>query len=151
MTTNFIPLPEVPVEIKGSLWSMVYSLRDAAFKVIELFQRGDKTWAYPVLLNGWIGYSAGDANEVWPGLAYWKDASDIVHLRGLVKSGTPSATSIVAHLPTGYRPSMRQAFPAVCFDNTIVGRIDVTPSGEVIIIEGHTTWTSTCLSFRAEN
>lgn len=149
MTTNFIPVPEVPTETDYSLWTSLYSLRDAVLKVIELFQRTDKGWIAPILLNGWQDFEAGEANPSYGSLAYWKDPSDVVHVRGYVSAGTPG-TDPVCVLPAGYRPELRQSFSGYASGGTLA-RIDIDRNGVVYIIAGHTTYTPMCFSFRAQN
>lgn len=150
MATSFIPMPEVPTDLSISLWNFTYALRDTCLKLIDLFRRTDAAWVYPILNNDWQGYSAVTDNQQWPGLAYWKSPADIVYVRGLVKGGTPSEDNFVCILPKGYRPEYRQAFPTVCFDADVSARIDISPDGKIMIIEGSTNWTSTSFSFRAQ-
>lgn len=147
---NFIPTPEVPLQLELSLWNILYALRDTALKLIERFRREDVEWTFPILLNSWQGYENIN-NPTWPGTAYWKDPAGIIHLRGRVAAGTPGTTSVLCILPVGCRPEYRQSFAVPCSDSAITGRVDVDKTGEVFIIEGHTTWTATCLSFRAQN
>lgn len=62
----------------------------------------------PAFENSWVNY---DTNN-FHGAAFYKDFMGIVHIRGLVKSGTVStgSTGTVFTLPLGYRPSLALAF-----------------------------------------
>ena len=51
----------------------------------------------PTLLNNWIDYGGG-----FHACGYYKDEFGIVHLTGIVKSGT--AASVIFALPVGFRP-----------------------------------------------
>jgi hypothetical protein len=57
----------------------------------------------PTTENGWVAYD-GTYNP--PG--YYRDATGMVHVRGLVKSGTAIT---VFTLPTGFRPPFHEVFP----------------------------------------
>jgi hypothetical protein len=82
---------------------------------------------------------------------YWKDSQGIVHLRGLMKGGTPGANNAgrAFTLPEGYRPTYRQLH-AVCTNNNTLGRVDVLANGNVVVVSGHTSWVSLdSIAFRA--
>lgn len=89
----------------------------------------------PAFLNSWVNFSAG-----WQVARFWRDPMGVVHLEGLVKSGTPGATSVVFTLPTGYRPSFD--LTAATYSAAGVGRITVKSTGDVVVEVGSTTWTS---------
>jgi tetrahydromethanopterin S-methyltransferase subunit B len=95
----------------------------------------------PAFLNSWTNYAGGYATA-----GFYKDSLGIVHLRGLVKSGT--ATTIFT-LPVGYRPEYYVLF-ATSTDPNIYGRCDVLTTGAVVKSAGSTTWFSLDgLTFRA--
>lgn len=79
-------------------------------------------WNTPALQNGWVTYSA-TFNP--PG--YMKDANGIVHLRGMIRSGT---SSTLFTLPPGYRPAYRQLFATETNPN-VNARVDVYANGAV--------------------
>jgi hypothetical protein len=101
-----------------------------------------ESWQAPPLLNGWLNYGAG-----YNPAGYFKDKNGIVHLRGLVRSGTVGST--VFTLPAGYRPQNREIHAVVTNPNAI-GRIDVESTGAVIPVSGGNGWISLDgITFRA--
>lgn len=72
--------------------------------------------------NGWQNFGSTYAPA-----AYWKDENGLVHLEGLIKSGTLSIAAFV--LPPGYRPAMDRIFSV--FSNNSVGMIQVQADGSV--------------------
>lgn len=98
-------------------------------------------WQTPTFENSWVNFAGGFAAA-----GYWKDAEGVVHLRGVVKSGTVGAT--IFTLPLGYRPLDRHMFAAMTDTNTI-GRVDVVADGTVVASSASNVYLSldTC-SFR---
>lgn len=94
------------------------------------------TWTAPTLLNSWVNYGTG-GNAA----GYWKDASGWVHLRGLVKSGTPGASSVIFTLPSGSRPTTDDHFFATA-SNAAYGTCWIQLDGDVIAASGSGTWFS---------
>lgn len=86
-----------------------------------------EAWKVPALLNNWANFG-GNFNAV----GYWKDSFGVVHLRGLVKSGTPE--SVIFTLPVGYRPPSYEVFATT--GSTAMGaqmaRVDVQTDGSVV-------------------
>jgi hypothetical protein len=80
----------------------------------------------PVLQNGWENHGGGFENA-----GFWKDKEGLVHLQGLIRSGTIANSTVLFTLPTGYRPQVRLIFTIL--NNNAVGRIDLLPTGEMII------------------
>lgn len=72
--------------------------------------------------NGWQNFGGAYAPA-----AYWKDENGLVHLEGLVKSGTLGLAAFV--LPPGYRPSASRIFAV--FSNNTVGMVQVGSDGTV--------------------
>lgn len=101
----------------------------------------DEAWVAPTLTNSWVNFGGGYENA-----GYYKDRHGIVHLRGLVKSGT-TATAIFT-LPTGYRPATYKIFPAA--SGTGYARLDVQTSGVVMMVAGSNAYLSLSnVQFRA--
>lgn len=84
-------------------------------------------------INSWTNFGAGF--EV---AYYWKDAAGLVHLQGLIKSGTIGAACFT--LAAGYRPTATSLFAAV--SNSAIGRVDVQSDGQVIPQTGSNVWVS---------
>lgn len=59
---------------------------------------------------------------------YYKDAEGVVHISGVVKSGTMTDFTTIATLPVGFRPAAGHYFP------TGNGSVGVTPEGQVTIL-----------------
>ncbi len=103
-----------------------------------------ESWTAPTFQNSWVNYDT-TYNQV----GYFKDKYGIVHLRGLVKSGTVGGSTPIFTLPEGYRPIKRCIF--VTISNGSIGRCDVKDTGEVIANNGSNSWFSLeGISFRAE-
>lgn len=107
----------------------------------ELIQEDMQT---PTLLNNWVNY--GTAYE---SASYWKDTCSVVHLAGLIKSGTTTAETVIFNLPEGYRPRVSEKFFAVSLNAICV--IDIYTNGNVAIKTGaNAGWLSLSgISFRA--
>jgi hypothetical protein len=60
----------------------------------------------PTLLNSWVNYGSTFATA-----GYWKDSCGVVHIQGMIKSGTTTAGTVFFTLPSGYRPTADQIFP----------------------------------------
>lgn len=76
----------------------------------------------PAYQNGWVNYNGG-----YQGAGFMKDSSGIVHLTGLVKSGT---LNTIFTLPVGYRPAYRQIY---CVQSgSVAARVDVVADGSVV-------------------
>lgn len=81
------------------------------------------TWAGVTYANSWVDY---DSNN-WYGVQYYKDALNIVHLRGLTKSGTTTSGTTMFTLPVGCRPARACLF--VVISNGAIGRVDLGTDG----------------------
>ena len=79
-------------------------------------------WTNASMQNSWVVY---DAARYTPG--YFKDEHGIVHLRGLIRSGTIGASCFT--LPAGYRPI--HTIILSCISNGAVGRVGVYTTGAV--------------------
>jgi len=97
--------------------------------------------------NSWVAFGGTYAP---PG--YWKDALGIVHLRGMIKSGTVNTTAFT--LPTGYKPQYAIVRSQVASNGTTeaASRVDVAADGTVIprVPAGYNSYVSLDgISFRA--
>jgi hypothetical protein len=100
----------------------------------------------PTLLNSWIDYGAPHAAA-----AYYKDKEGRVHLRGLIKNGTATPGTVLFNLPAGYRPSTSGQLIFAVISNNSMGRVDVKPNGDVVIILATAGFLSLDgISFRAD-
>lgn len=101
---------------------------------IEAFDTG-WSWTAPTLLNSWADYGNG-----YNPAGYYKDSFNIVHLRGMVKSGAVATNIFV--LPTGYRPALLTMFLTLATD--AYSRIDVYSDGSVYVnyLGGASTYVS---------
>lgn len=119
----------------------------AANAVTAAKMETQQTWQTPTYQNSWIDYDAG---TTYGGLQYYKDSLGIVHLRGLIKSGTVTAGTAITTLPVGYRPGRQLIFEVT--SNDVRGRIDVTPTGIIQTGAGISNlWVSLAnITFRAE-
>lgn len=84
----------------------------------------------PALQNGWLQFGSG-----YTSAGFWLDPTGVVHLEGLVKSGTVTNGTVIATLPSevGYRPSTRKVFTTWTNDTAQHAcRIDVLTTGDII-------------------
>lgn len=151
MSVQRFQLPEPWVELEGAEPQQL--LEHAAqvqrnfdrlrrdFPVSEAWHHADLTGG-PAFQNGWNNYGAGFATG-----AYFRDATGIVHLRGLVKDGTMSAT--IFTLPPGNRPDGTLIFPAASL--SAYGEVRVAADGTVVATIGSNAWVDlSSVHFRAE-
>ena len=103
--------------------------------------QAQENWTAPTFLNSWINNGSGYNNA-----GFYKDEFGIVHLRGLVKSGTMQAS--IFTLPTGYRPAAREFFGTV--SDALFGSVYIDPDGSVVPWSGSNAWFSLDgITFRA--
>ncbi len=96
-------------------------------------------------LNGWTNYDTAVHNSA----AYWKDPMGVVHLRGVIMSGTfnTDATGQVFLLPAGFRPARHEVFAAA---SSSLGEARVYSTGYVHAVGGNNSYFSLDgMSFRA--
>ncbi len=82
------------------------------------------SWINLTLQNGWVYLGNGFSTP-----QYIKGSDGIVHLKGLLSSGTTTSGTIVTTLPAGYRPSQRLLY--ACLSAGAFCRFDILPTGEV--------------------
>jgi hypothetical protein len=80
------------------------------------------SWTAPTLTNSWVDYGSGLSTT-----GYYKDKNNIVHLRGVVKSGTVGQP--IFTLPVGFRPAFTLIVP--CVSNGVLGVASVGADGTV--------------------
>jgi hypothetical protein len=85
------------------------------------------------LINSWVYYGGG---FIVP--CYYRDAFEVVHLRGMVKDGISGQPAFV--LAAGFRPVL----PIYCLaaDAGGAGRVKIESSGEVILTPVSNEWVS---------
>jgi len=94
------------------------------------------TWIAPTLLNSWVNYGNGIVGDA----GYYKDALGRVHIKGVIKDGTATASTVLFQLPAGYRPG-HEVVCNVRASNTTesaegAARVDIETDGDVVIIGG---------------
>jgi hypothetical protein len=81
----------------------------------------------PVFKNTWANHAGG-----YQPVGFWIDALGVVHLRGMLASGTVNSPAFT--LPPGFRPVAPEPFPTV--SNLGATRIDITANGDVTPVTG---------------
>ena len=119
------------------LYSVLESYGDRLLRLenllpVESWTEVDSAGA-PVFENSWVNYD-GLHNTA----AFYKDPFGVVHLKGMVKSGTVPST--VFTLPTNYRPDVYFTFPVI--SNSAIGTVDVLDDGQVVVSSGSNVWLS---------
>lgn len=101
---------------------------------------GDSAWhevgasGEPAFQNSWTQYGVGVAT-----LAFRKDASGFVHIRGVARNGTFNAT--IFTLPTGYTPDGMEVFQGRS-ETGGSARININTDGTVVSATGTGNWVS---------
>lgn len=97
----------------------------------------------PAFENSWTNFGVGYAPA-----RFYKDPFGIVHLGGMVKSGTINQVAFT--LPAGYRPNfVAGPFPAA--SNAAFAYVEIATTGGVFLRPGSSSWFSLeGISFRAE-
>jgi len=120
---KLIQLLDGSTEVKNILEK--YNSLSERLKTVEKNSLGITNWIQPSLINNWVDYG-GDAGGEYNPTGYFKDNSEIVHLRGLVKNGT----DVIFILPKGFRPKYREIHTTTSWP-TVFARIDILPDGSV--------------------
>lgn len=102
-----------------------------------------ETLKTPTLQNGWVNFEQDFAST-----GYFKDTCGVVHLTGMIKSGTTTADTTIFTLDTNYRPSSNERFYTVSNNDVCV--IDILSTGDIVIKYGaNSNWiTLSGISFR---
>lgn len=98
----------------------------------------ETAWEPATLLNGWVDHSVPSF-----GVARYAKALGVVHIRGVVSSGT---VGTVLTLPVGMRPDGVLVKSSV--QNGSFVRINIETTGNVDVEGGLNTWVSIDMSFR---
>jgi len=106
-------------------------------------------WISPTFVNGWINYSSS-----YQPAGYYKDSQGIIHLRGLISSGTSGTGIQIFNLPRGYRPKKAILFNIGTSNGTalVAATLEIATDGVVYLgFGGGNTWLSLeNISFQAE-
>jgi len=88
-------------------------------------------WRDLELQNSWDRYvdASGEADPP----QFWKDTIGFVHVRGLITGGTTTNGTVLAQLPTGYRPGVIVSGFATSTSGGAVLSLFIHPNGEMII------------------
>lgn len=82
------------------------------------------------LSNGWVNFGSGNAD------AQCRVSTDgVVHLAGLIKSGTATSETVVGVLPAGFRPAATERFIAATAGGAAVA-MRIEASGNIVIDGG---------------
>ena len=101
----------IALKVDTSTFNSYKSTIDTKITTLEQFkseietQLAQKGWKTPTLLNGWVNYGGASATA-----GYTKDASGVVHLKGVIKGGSTEPISPIMQLDVGYRPSEQLIF-----------------------------------------
>lgn len=100
----------------------------AALKLTQIadFLYGTDGWTNLTLVNSWVTYGFPYST------AGYRVSADVVHLRGLVGSGTWGA--VMFTLPVGARPTETRLLPTI--SNGVLSALDVASNGEVKVASG---------------
>lgn len=103
-------------------------------------------WTTMSMSAGWVFYGS---NFTTP--QYTKSSDGMVTIKGLIKSGTTTAGTVIFTLPPGYRPAERQIYVAQA-TGAGFARVDILANGQIQIQSGFSaTWTTLDgLAFMAE-
>jgi hypothetical protein len=93
-------------------------------KQMRTSQLTPPAWTAPTFLNSWSNYGAPFTSA-----GYYIDGLGIVHLKGMVRNGTISAS--IFQLPVGFRPLEQYLF-VVETNSNANGRVDIQTDGNVI-------------------
>ena len=98
-------------------------------RVVVLESEIQPDWRDAELQNSWVEFGTLHNRP-----QFYKTTNGLVSLRGLIKSGTTTADTVLFVLPEDYRTENRALYPVIT--NTGIGRLDVLPNGEVRILSG---------------
>ena len=88
-----------------------------------------QSWQALTLQNGWVWYGGSQASP-----RFYRDPFGTVHLSGLIKDGSTGTGTVIATLPSGYRPDAYEIF-TVYSANASAARLDVQPNGDIVLFD----------------
>lgn len=98
------------------------------------------------LINNFANYDKG-YNQA----SYWKDKNGVVHLTGLINTGTNTTGTVIATLPVGYRPKLNEIFSAFTGNASSSMRLNVDSTGVISFNGTYTSFIGLAgISFKAE-
>lgn len=137
---NTLSSGDIPTLAQSKITNLTTDLAAKASKT-------QQAWQTPTLTNSWVNFDIVNGN----GAGYYLDEVGVVHLRGIIKSGTLGAAAFT--LPAGYRPFKILVMMAISDDgvNNLISRVDIDSGGNVKPTTGGTAFLSLeGISFRAE-
>lgn len=115
--------------------SILSNINTLKKSVLELEEPESYEWFDVELQNNWVQFDSGYASP-----QYSITHDGIIRLRGLIKSGTTTPGTVLFTLPKTFRPEFIVLIDTI--SNNLIGRVDVEPSGDVVIRAGSNTWLS---------
>jgi len=104
-------------------------------------------WQNATLLNGWVYFGAPFATA-----QNYKDKEGVVHVKGLIASGSTIFGTVLFNLPAGYRQTERRIMIGLTngIYNGVPTRIDVSANGDVLVVGSNAdnSWLNMEFSFR---
>lgn len=129
--------------VEGALQEIGAELGVQAEAIALKADKTQEAWITPTMTNGWVDLDAAN----FASCQYYKDSTGLVHLKGMIKSGTIGQSAFT--LPVGYRVAKTQYF-STCSSNAY-GQVNVSSTGTVTPSVGSTSWISlNGITFRAE-
>jgi hypothetical protein len=107
-----------------SCLALFAALGGSTYAATSIGSSGTIHFTKATLRNGWKNNDSGDAPA-----GYAKDSWGVVHLRGLINTGSSDSTAFV--LPSGLRPHHYLYFPVYTFGGGVAS-LEINASGEVI-------------------
>lgn len=97
-------------------------------------------WAALTLQNSWVSFGGAFATPSY------RLINNVVYVKGGVKSGTTTAGTVIATLPSGFRPAESRKIVTM-ITGSALGSLDVTSAGAITINVANATYTSLDFSF----
>jgi hypothetical protein len=91
-------------------------------------ERKTSQWFDMTLQNGWLNY--GNPHSV---AGFRKDDNGVVHVRGLIKTGTTTSGTTIATLPDGFRPTgtRNKSVNSTNGSTGSPGRVSISSAGDI--------------------
>ena len=103
--------------------------------ISELEEPESYDWFDVELKNNWVQYGISHNPP-----QYSITHDGIVRLRGLIKNGTTTPGTVLFTLPKTFRSEFIVLIDTI--SNNLIGKVDIEPSGDVVIRVGSNTWLS---------